>query len=153
MGFYIHTIDSARIPPIEYLPADAITPKVGRLLRLSDGVLKMCSGADKPTYICMKQSGTAVEEGTIIPVIRILPDMVLETTAKAALTDVKPGDRLYISGDGMEVTTAPSGAVTGSGTQSESGTAPAPTAVAEGAAELVYKAADEAGSTVHVRIS
>lgn len=153
MGFYVHTIDSARIPPTEYLPADAITPKEGLLLHLSDGVLKVCSGADKPTYICMKQSGTAVEKGTIIPVMRIQPDMVLETTAKAALTDVEPGDRLYISDDGMEVTTAPSGAASSPQSQSESGTTPAPTTVAEGAAELVYKAADEAGSTVRVRIS
>lgn len=149
MGFYVHTIDSARIPPTEYLPADAITPKEGLLLHISNGVLKVCSGADKPTYICMKQSGTAVAEGTIIPVMRIQPDMVLETTAKVALTSAKPGDRLYISDDGMEVTTASSGTGTGTGIGTST---PAPSA-AVGAAELIYKASDEAGSTVHVRIS
>lgn len=68
------------VTPWEYLPADAITPKVGMLLEFnaSTGRLKVCSESI-PQYISMAEHSSAVSAGTIIPVIKIEKDTVYET--------------------------------------------------------------------------
>lgn len=68
------------VTPWEYLPADAITPKVGMLLEFnaSTGRLKVCSQGI-PQYISMAEHSSAVSAGTIIPVIKIEKDTVYET--------------------------------------------------------------------------
>ena len=77
--FVIHTIDDDRIPGLEYLPAAAITPKIGVALKQSSGQLAVCSGTTKPDYICMTERAAAVAAGTLIPVIRVNEDTVFET--------------------------------------------------------------------------
>ena len=37
MAFMIHSTDDGRVVPIEYLPASAITPKIGMALIQSSG--------------------------------------------------------------------------------------------------------------------
>ena len=59
------------------------------------------------------------------------PDIVFETTAQAALTAVKPGDRVTLHTDGLQVTAT----------------------TASGVAEIVQKDADAAGSRVRVRFA
>lgn len=127
--FKIHTIDDGRNAPVEYLPAGAITPKAGMALVQSGGNLALCSGAVKPTYICMREETAAVAAGTLIPVIRVQPDMVFETTATAALTSVKLGSKVTLSTDGLQVTAT----------------------TTDGVAEIVSMDGTAAGSAVRVR--
>lgn len=55
MAFLIQQVDGGRIPGIEYLPAGAITPKVGMALTQTGGNLAVASGTTTPTYISMVQ--------------------------------------------------------------------------------------------------
>lgn len=71
MAFKIHKIDDGHIPGIEYLPAGAITPKVGMALYQSSGNLAIATGTTVPTYISMCEKATACTAGDLIPVIRV----------------------------------------------------------------------------------
>lgn len=104
MAFLIHAIDGRRDAAIEYLPAGTITPKVGMMLTLTSGLLAVASGTTKPTYMCMCERETACTSGEMIPVVRVLPDTRWETTFNAAATSVKPGQKVTISSDGLQVT-------------------------------------------------
>ncbi|MBD5169330.1 MAG: hypothetical protein HDT20_04305 [Oscillibacter sp.] len=97
--------------PWEYLPAGAITPKVGMALVQTGGNLAIAKGTDKPTYISMVEKDAAVEAGTIIPVIRVDADTIYETTNSAAFASVKLGDKVTLhASDGLQVTATTGGA-------------------------------------------
>lgn len=104
MAFNLHLTDDGRVPSCEYLPAGAITPKAGLALTESSGKLAVASGTTAPSYICMCEKDSALSAGDIIPVIRVLPDMIFETTASAALTSVNIGDKVTLHTDGLSVT-------------------------------------------------
>ena len=104
MGFKIHSTDDGRTPAIEYLPVSAITPKVGMALAMSGGKLAIAAGTTKPTYISAVEKETACTAGDLIPVIRVQPDMVLGTTASAAMTSVSLGSKVTIATGGLQVT-------------------------------------------------
>ena len=104
MAFKLYKTDVNKVPPIEYLPAGAITPKMGMALTMSGGNLAIASGATVPSYVSMVESESALTAGTVIPVIRVLPDMIWETAAQAALTSIKLGDKVTLHTDGMQVT-------------------------------------------------
>ncbi len=76
--FKLHTTDDGRVPPIEYLPAGAITPKIGMALYQTSGNLAIASGANDATYISMADRAAACTAGDLIPVIKIMPDQVWE---------------------------------------------------------------------------
>lgn len=91
--------------PWEYLPAGAITPKVGMALIQSGGNLAVASGTNRPAYISMTERETALTAGEIIPVIRVDEDTIYETTNSAAFTSVKRGDKVTLhASDGLQVT-------------------------------------------------
>ena len=128
--FFIHTTDDGRIPPWEYMPCSAVAPKIGQAMTMnSSGQLVAATGTTKPGYISMCERSDAVEAGTLIPVIRVGADIIFETTASAAITSVKPGNKLTISTDGLQVTATTEG----------------------GIAEVVETNGTEAGSKVKVR--
>jgi hypothetical protein len=102
--FVPHHTECGRAEAHEYLPAAAITPKIGLALYQSSGKLAVASGTTKPTYICMCEKSAAVTAGTIIPVIRVEPDMVFETISSAAMTSINLGDKVTIASDGLRVT-------------------------------------------------
>ena len=104
MAFKLYKTDVNKVPPIEYLPAGAITPKMGMALTMSGGNLAIASGATVPSYVSMVESESALTAGTVIPVIRVLPDMIWETAAQAALTSIKLGDKVTLHTDSMQVT-------------------------------------------------
>lgn len=105
MAFKIHKIDDGHIPGIEYLPAGAITPKVGMALYQSSGNLAIATGTTAPTYISMCEKATACTAGDLIPVIRVNHDMVFETNFSATATSIKLGDKVTLHAtDGMQVT-------------------------------------------------
>lgn len=109
MGFTVHTTDDGRNLPVEYLPAGAITPKLGMALKQDGGKLVLAKGAEKPTYIAMTERKTACEAGEIIPVVRIGADVIWRTTASVNMSSVKLGDKVTISTDSMEVTATTGG--------------------------------------------
>ena len=129
--FKIHTIDNSLSRGIEYMPASAITPKVGLPLYMNAGVLAVANGTTKPTHICLCERGAALTAGDIIPVLRVDGAIVFETTNSASLASVKLGAKVTISADGTQVTATTEG----------------------GVAEIIYKEGDTAGSTVRVRFS
>lgn len=105
MAFKVHSTDDGRVPSIEYLPCGAITPKVGMALIQTTGNLAIATGTNKPAYISMVEKDSACTAGDIIPVIRVLPDMIFETTNSAAFTSINKGDKVTLDADaGMEVT-------------------------------------------------
>lgn len=112
MAFLLHSIDgSAKISGIEYLPAGAITPKAGMALVQSSGKLAVCTGASaKPTYISMIEKSAACTSGDIIPVIRVLPDMIFETTLSASGTSLNLGDKVQVA-SGIQVNATTSNGV------------------------------------------
>lgn len=104
MAFKLYKTDVNKVPPIEYLPAGAITPKMGMTLTMSGGNLAIASGTTVPSYVSMVECESALTAGTVIPVIRVLPDMIWETAAQAALTSITLGDKVTLHTDGMQVT-------------------------------------------------
>ena len=88
----------------EYLPASAITPKVGLALHMNSGALVVATGTTKPTYICMCEKETPVNSGELISVVRVTDNTIFETTSSVAMTSVKSGNKVTLSTDGLEVT-------------------------------------------------
>ena len=109
--FLIHTTDDGRIPGFEYLPAAAITPKVGMALVANSGNLAVATGTTKPTYISMAERDGAVTAGDLIPVVRVQPDMIFEVPLSAAGTSLKSGQKVTIATDGLQVTATPTDGV------------------------------------------
>lgn len=129
MAFKIFSTDDNRIPGIEYLPAGAITPKVGMALTQTGGNLALASGTAAPTYISMCEKDSACTAGEIIPVIRVEKDMILETTFAAAATSIKLGNKVTLHTDGLQVTAT----------------------TTDGVAEVVYMDGTASGSMCRVR--
>ncbi len=129
MAFKIYSIDDNRVPGIEYLPASAITPKVGMALTQSGGQLALASGTTAPTYLSMCEKDSACTAGDIIPVIRVNRDMIFETTFAAAATSIKLGDKVTLHTDGEQVTAT----------------------TTNGVAEVVYMDGTASGSMCRVR--
>lgn len=129
MSFKIHSMDGGRVPGIEYLPAGAITPKVGMALVQTNGQLALATGANVPTYISMCEKDRACTAGEIIPVIRVGKDMILETTFAAAAASVKLGSKVTLHTDGLQVTAT----------------------TTSGVAEVVYMDGTASGSMCRVR--
>ena len=129
-GFIPYSNSDGRVQPWEYLPATGSTaPSIGLALVLSSGKLAKASGTTKPAYICMREEAAAVAAGTLIPVIKVEPDMIFECTNSASLSGVAIGAKVTINSDGLQVT----------GTTTS------------GVATIVDKDGDEAGSRVLVR--
>ena len=104
MAFKIYSTDDNRVPGIEYLPASAITPKVGMALTQTTGQLALATDTTAPTYISMCEKDSKCTAGDIIPVIRVNKDMIFETTFAAAATSVKLGSKVTLYTDGLQVT-------------------------------------------------
>lgn len=103
--FVPHKNAAGNAIPWEYLPAGAITPKVGMALVQTDGNLAVATGANAPSYISMMESNAALTAGTNIPVIRVDHDTIYETTNSAAFSSIKKGDKVTLhASDGLQVT-------------------------------------------------
>ena len=127
--FTVYSTDDGRNLPVEYLPAGAITPKMGMALTMSNGQLAVCTGANVPTYIAMIEKEAACTAGDIIPVVRVGCGVIWKTVSSAAMTGVKLGQKVSIDTTGLKVTA----------TAGDTG------------AEVVYIEDTAAGGCVHVR--
>lgn len=105
MAFLPYKFDGSGKPQsLEYLPASAITPKVGLALIITSGRLAIATGTNKPKYICMTE-GAALTAGDVIPVLRVTPDMVFETTFSASASGVNDGALVTLhASNGLQVT-------------------------------------------------
>jgi len=130
MGFKFHSTDDGRVPATEYLPAGAITPKIGLALIQTGGLLVAAVGEQAPGYISMCEKKQACAAGEVIPVVRVSGDIIFETAFSADAGSVALGDKVTISADGLSVT-----ATTG------------------GPAEVVYMDGTENGSMCRVRFN
>lgn len=97
MAFKIHSTDDGRACPWEYLPCAAIQPKIGMALTQSSGNLTTAYTTTKPTYISMIEAAGALTAGTIIPVIKVQPDIVFETYNCEAFTSRNKGDKVVLA--------------------------------------------------------
>ena len=113
MAFILQRSDgTCRPQAIEFRPCSAITPKVGMALVESSGKLAIATGTTKPTYISLTERSAAVTAGTIIPVIRVLPDQVFETTFSASASGVNDGQKVTLhASNGLQVTATTSSGV------------------------------------------
>lgn len=118
MAIQFYQTDDGRVPNTEYLPCGAIIPKVGMALKMEDGNLTAAARADKPLYLSLTERVTVCQEGAMIPVARLGEDIILEASTPEGFT-AKAGDMVQLAADGMGLS-----------------------AVAGGAAEIVYSDAD-----------
>ena len=81
---------------IEYLPAAAMTPKIG--MALAFNASGQLAASATPKYICLR-GGSA---GTVIPVLRIDRGMKFEACLDA-VTAFKAGTVAQITADGLKV--------------------------------------------------
>jgi len=89
------------VTPWEYLPAGAITPKVGMLLEFdANGQLIVCNKSI-PQYISMAEHSSAVSAGTLIPVIKIEKDTVYETQLYGNVSTLPLGTLADIDATGL----------------------------------------------------
>jgi hypothetical protein len=104
-GFIPYQNEDGRVPPWEYLPCSAITPKLGMALYQSSGNLAIATGTTKPTYISMVEKSAACTAGDLIPVIKVLPDQIFECTTSASLSGVNIGQKVTLhASNGMQIT-------------------------------------------------
>lgn len=105
MSFLPVKSDNGAATPWEYLPAAAGTYEVGQLLNVTGGKLAAIAAASSvtPPYVCMKE-GT-VEDGDILPVVRVGADEIYETTLADAAADAVVGGKIKVAAGGLEATT------------------------------------------------
>ena len=131
-GFIPYQNEDGRVPPWEYLPCGAITPKIGMALYQSSGNLAIATGTTKPTYISMVEKSAACSAGDLIPVIKVQPDQVFECTTSASLSGVPIGSKVTLhASNGCQVTAT----------------------TTSGVAAIVAKDGDAAGSRVLVKFA
>lgn len=95
---------SCKPQSIDYLPAAAITPKVGMaLFPDSDGQLAIAT-TGKVGYISLIEKSAAVTAGTLIPVLHVTKDMLFETVFSASASGIDPGDTVSVASDGLRAT-------------------------------------------------
>lgn len=103
--FVPHKNAAGNVIPWEYLPAGAITPKVGMALVQTSGNLAIATGANAPTYLSMIEKDSACTAGDLIPVIRVDHDTIYETSNSASFASIKKGDKVTLhASNGLQVT-------------------------------------------------
>lgn len=105
----LYSVGSAKTAPMEiYDITDSEAVTLGEALVLSSGKLTKCAATSIPEFIAMA-AGTGVE----IPVIRVMEDMVFETTFAADASSNAEGTLVTLHSDGAQVTaTATNGVFT-----------------------------------------
>ena len=106
--FLPHKSDNG-LQPFEYHPAAAGTYEIGQMLNVNNGQLVAVETASTktPAYVSMGQ-GVFVA-GDVLPVIRVNPAMIFETTLSSEAADAKLGSKLQVSAGGKQVDAAATG--------------------------------------------
>lgn len=101
MAFKPCTIDDGHVPPIEYIPAEAGTYKVGECLAIDTADSHQLDTSTNPTHICVADKVIATA-GDPLPCIRIVPGMIFETELSANGT-LHIGSAYWVTSDGLKV--------------------------------------------------
>lgn len=99
MAFRLYSTDDGHIPAWEYHAVANMKPQVGKGLAFDES--GQLDASQTPDYICMREEGDSVAAGTIVPVVKITPDQIWETTLDGA-TSVEVGGKLDVASGGME---------------------------------------------------
>ena len=112
MAFKIANMRSAKERPMEtYLATDSEAIALGEALVLTTGRLTKVAATAKPEFIAM--SSCAAGTSNPIKVVRLMEDVLLETTFAADATSNAEGTLVTIHTDGLQVTaTATNGVFT-----------------------------------------
>lgn len=102
MAFQLYSTDDGHVPAWEYLPCEAITPKVGLCLAF-DTTSEQLQVSEKPEYICMREEAAAVDAGTLIPAIRVTKDIVFASSLDAANEALTVGSLVDVDATGLLV--------------------------------------------------
>ncbi len=108
--FKLQRKGSAATEAIEYYlgtPGEEI--ELGELLKLSNGRLNKASGTDVPEFVALS-SGTGNMD-TTFAVKRIYEDEVYQAPLSAAGTSLNIGDKVTVSGDGLQATATTTGGI------------------------------------------
>ena len=113
--FNLIKIENARMnvpEPVFYDATASEAISIGEALKLSSGKLTKCASTDKPEFIAIGQVG-ANDADRKVAVCRVEPNQVYEVPVTATPTSLKVGEKVTLSGDGLQVTaTTASGVVT-----------------------------------------
>lgn len=106
--FLPHKNDNG-LQPWEYYPAAAGEYEIGQMLNIKGGKLTAVDAASSttPGYVCMARAEVA--EGGVLPVIRVTPAMIFETTLSAEAAAAVIGSKLQVSAGGLEADDAAPG--------------------------------------------
>ena len=78
MAFLLHSTSDGRVPPNEYLPAEAGTYVVGECVAIDTAGSHQLDTSVQPTHICV-QNVTIANAGDPLAVIKIEDDMIFES--------------------------------------------------------------------------
>ena len=95
--------DTGALLPWEYLGAAAGTYQAGQLLTVTDGKLAALTAESTttPPYLCM--ADVEAQAGQIIPVTRVEPGYIYETTLAGAYEGAQVGVKVQVAADGLTV--------------------------------------------------
>ena len=100
--FTIHKTDTGAVTPFEYMEAAAGDYEVGTFLRVREGKLTNNGEGDATVYLCM--ANKTVEDGELIPVVRVNDTMILKSTLSMELMEGEGvGMNLDVSSYGTSV--------------------------------------------------
>lgn len=104
---------SMNVPePVFYDAAAGEAVSIGEALQLTNGKLTKCGATTKPEFISMGEKG-ATDEKRSLAACRVTPAMLWEVPVTAIPSALKPGDKVTLNSDGMQVTaTTSSGVIT-----------------------------------------
>lgn len=111
MAFLLQSMDVGQTPPIEYRQATAEEAVVlgEALVTAASGLLTKCGATAKPEFIAVGSE----DAQDMVPVVRVQDYQIWRTELSAAGTALKPGSKVTLSGDGLQVTaTTESGVAT-----------------------------------------
>ena len=95
---------SMNVPePVFYEVSASEAVAIGEALVLTAGKLTKCGATTKPEFIAMGEKG-ASDEKRSLAVCRVTPAMLWSVPITAAPSALKPGDKVTINSDGMQVT-------------------------------------------------
>lgn len=102
MAFMLQNMDVGQTPPIEYRQATAEESiSLGEaLVTAATGLLTKCGATAKPEYIAAGPQ----DENDQVPVVRVQDYQVWRTQLSVAGTSLKPGNKVTLAADGLQVT-------------------------------------------------
>lgn len=102
MAFKLYSTDDGHVPGWEYLTSGAIKPQVGLGVELKPDTGKL-GVSQVPNYIIMRTEEATVNEGTVLPAVKITEDQVWESRLYSAATSAKVGMKVDLSESGLWV--------------------------------------------------